>query len=298
MADKTITNTELSQEKGTVKKQSRFFAVIKRMMKSPSAAIGTILFAIILLCAILGDIIAPYDYNQITMEGFQGPSWRHWFGTDPMGRDLLSRMLVGAKWSLLIGIGSEAISLGGGLIVGSIAGYFGQRVDNVIMRICDVIQAIPGMVLNIALASILGFGIGPCILALGLGHVAGSSRMVRANILKIRKSEFIDAAKSINCRTPRVIIRHVIPNIISPMIVSATMGMAGSLMSASSLSYLGLGVQPPTPEWGALLTAGKQYLTNFPYMCLFPGLIIALTVLSLNLMGDGLRDALDPKLKK
>ena len=215
-----------------------------------------------------------------------------------MGRDILSRMLVGAKYSLLIGIGSEAISLCGGLVVGSIAGYFGQKVDNVIMRFCDVIQAIPGMVLNIALAAVLGVGIVPCIFALGIGHIAGSARMIRANILKVRKNEYIDAAKSINCSTPRIIVKHVLPNTISPMIVSATMGIAGSIMSASSLSYLGLGVQPPMPEWGAMLTAGKEYLTNFPHMCLFPGLVIALTVLSLNLMGDGLRDALDPKLKK
>ena len=166
------------------------------------------------------------------------------------------------------------------------------------MRLCDVVQAIPGMILNIALATAFSEGVGSCIVALGIGGIAGTARMIRAQILKVRKSEYIDAATSINASTFRIILRHVLPNTISPIIVQTTMGMASSIMMASSLSYLGLGVQPPTPEWGAMLSGSRTYLLGFSYMCTFPGLVIALTVLSLNLLGDGLRDALDPKLKK
>ncbi|MBS4986656.1 MAG: ABC transporter permease [Hungatella hathewayi] len=273
--------------------------VMKRMLHNPMAVMGMVIFLIIVFCAIFGPWIAPYDISKVSVkEAFQSPSARHLFGTDNLGRDIFSRLLVGAKYSLMIGLGAEVIALFGGLVVGSIAGFFGQRVDDVIMRLCDVIQSIPGMVLNIALAAVLGLGIVPCFLALGIGGIAGNARMIRANILKIRKNEFVDAASSINCSTPRIIIRHVLPNTISPMIVSATMDMARSIMAASSLSYLGLGVQPPNPEWGAMLSAGKSYILNYPYMCLAPGIVIAITVLSLNLMGDGLRDALDPKLKK
>lgn len=290
---------KVDQSNEAPKSEKQFVTIIKRMVKSPTSAVGMIVFVLIILCAIFGNLLAPYEYNKVSMvDAYQSPSWKHIFGTDNLGRDIFSRMLIGAKYSLLIGLGTESIALVGGLLIGSIAGFFGQKVDNVIMRICDVIQSVPGMVLNIALAAILGLGIVPCILALGIGGIAGDARLIRANILKIRKNEFVDAATSINCSTPRIIIKHVLPNAISPMIVATTMGMARSIMGASSLSYLGLGVQPPTPEWGAMLSAGKTYILDYPYMCLFPGLVIAITVLALNLMGDGLRDALDPKLKK
>lgn len=281
------------------KRENQFFMVIKRLCQRPTAVIGMVIFGFILFCAIFGDWLAPYDYAAIRIaEAYQKPSAAHWFGTDNLGQDILSRMLVGAKWSLIIGFGSQVISIVGGIFVGSIAGFFGQRVDNIIMRICDVVQAVPGTVLNIALAAAFSNGVMSCIIALGVGHIAGKARLIRAQILKIRKNEFIDAATSINCSTPRIILKHVLPNTISPIIVSTTMGMAASIMSASSLSYLGLGVQAPTPEWGAMLSASRDYILGYSYMCLFPGLAIGLVVLSLNLIGDGLRDALDPKLKQ
>ena len=281
------------------KKQSQFLAVLKRLSRRPTAVVGGALFLVIVFCAIFGDLIAPYNYNQINMrEVYETPSLRHLFGTDQLGRDIFSRMLVGAKYTLSIGIGSQIIALTGGLIVGSCAGFFGQTVDNIIMRILDVIQSIPGMIMNIVLAAVLGLGLTPCILAMGIGGITGTSRMVRGNILKIRKSEFVDAATSINCSTPRIIAKHVLPNILSPIIISVTGGIGGGIMGASGLSYLGLGVQPPHPEWGAMLSGGKDVIQTYPHVCLMPGLVIAVTMLSINLMGDGLRDALDPKLKK
>ena len=295
MAKNTSKRVEAQKEK----KQRQSIVVLKRLIKRPTAVIGGILFLLILFGAIFGNLVAPYNYSKLSMkEAYAEPSWQHIMGCDKYGRDIFSRVLVGAKYTLIIGFGAQLISLTGGLLVGSIAGFFGQKVDNIVMRILDVIQSIPGMLLNIVLAAMLGLGIQPCILALGIGGIAGSARMVRANILKVRKEEFIDAATSINCSIPRIMIRHVFPNILSPIIINVTMGIAMGIMGASSLSYLGLGVQAPNPEWGAMLSAGKDVIQTFPHVSLMPGLVIAMAILSLNLMGDGLRDALDPKLKK
>lgn len=182
--------------------------------------------------------------------------------------------------------------------MGAISGFFGGITDNVIMRLCDVIQSVPGMILNIALACVLGTGIFNTVLALGIGGVAGTARLMRASILKVRKMDYLEAAVSSNCSSTRIIIKHVLPNSFSPIIVQATMGVGARIIGAAGLSYLGLGVQPPLPEWGAMLTAGRDFIKQYPYLTLIPGLCIAIVVLSLNLFGDGLRDALDPKLKK
>lgn len=287
-----------NQNNDQAKKQSQFMAVVKRVCRRPTAAVGGAIFILIVLTAIFGDYLAPYNYNQLHMsEKFALPGAKYLMGTDKMGRDILSRVLVGGKYTLLIAFASAAIAVVFGTIVGSIAGFFGQKVDNIVMRILDVIQSVPGMILNIVLAAALGLGIVPCIVAIGIGGIAGSARMARANILQIRKNEYIDAATSINCSTPRIILRHVLPNIISPIIINVTQSLAMGIMGASSLSFIGLGVQPPTPEWGAMLSAGKDVLQMYPHVTLMPGLVISITILSLNLLGDGLRDALDPKLK-
>ena len=281
------------------KSESNFRRVLRQLSYNRGAMIGAAILLIEVILAILAPWIAPYDYNKIDiLNAMQGPSAAHWFGTDDMGRDILSRILIGSRYSLSLSILAVLFGLLLGCVVGSIAGYFGGKVDNIIMRVLDIIQSLPSMVLVIVLSAVLGSGFFNTILALSIGGIPGSARLLRAQMLKVRENEYIEAARSINCSKFRIVVKHLLPNSFSPMIVSSTMGVASMLVSAAGLSFLGLGVQPPAPEWGAILSSSRQFIRNSPYMALFPGLAIASTVLSLNMMGDGLRDALDPKLKR
>lgn len=290
---------DMKSDQPKLKRQNQTLEVVRRIAQNKGAFVGFIITIFVLIIVIFGDVLAPYDYQQINMaEALQKPSAAHWFGTDNYGRDMLSRILVGCKWSLLIGIGAQLIACAGGIILGCIAGYFGGKVDQLIMRACDVIQAIPAVLLNITLAGILGTGVFNTILAMGLSGITGGSRLMRSSILQVRKMEYLDAAAAINCSNFRTILKHALPNAFSPMIVSFTMSVGRGILNASGLTYLGLGVLPPNPEWGALLSAGRDYIKSSPYLTIIPGLCIMVVVLALNLLGDGLRDALDPKLKR
>lgn len=281
-----------------IRKKSQAWDTIKRIFRYPSAKVGGVLFIIIVLLAILAPLIAPYGPYEMHLDQiFQSPSGAHWFGTDGMGRDNLSRMLYGAKFSLALGLICSFTGNALGVILGSIAGYFGGIVEDIIMRFCDIWSAIPGILLTIILSATLGPGFFNTVLALSIGHFPQGARMTRGMILAERGKEYIEAAESIN--TPKVLImfKHLLPNVISPTLLALTMGIGANITEAASLSYLGLGIQPPEPEWGAMLSYGTQYVTQYPYLLLFPGLAIGITVLAVNLMGDGLRDALDPKLR-
>lgn len=281
------------------KKTSQFLEVLKRLYDNKAAFIGLIILLVIVIIAIIGPYIAPYDYSVPDANAkFVSPCWEHPFGTDHMGRDVFSRVLVGARYSLLIGIGSALMGCILGMLVGAVSGFFGGVVDQVIMRICDIIKSVPGMILNIALSYVLGSGIFNTILALGIGGIAASARLMRNSVLKVRKMEYLDAASTTNCSSLRIILKHVIPNSYSPIVVQASMGVGVRIIDAAGLSFLGLGVQPPMAEWGAMLTAGRNYIFSAPYLCIVPGLCIMVVVLALNLLGDGLRDAMDPKLKR
>lgn len=281
------------------KKENQLFAFFKRLKQRPSAVVGLVLFGVLIFCAIFANVIAPYSYTETNVrEAYQAPSWKHICGTDQVGRDIFSRLLIGARYSLTLGILAMLLGNLVGMLIGSLAGYFGGVVDEVLMRLLDVIQSVPGMVLNLAVACVIGVGFWKTIIVMGIGGIAGAARMMRANILKIREMEYIEAASVTNCSNAKIIVKHLIPNAFSASLVQMTMGVGGSIMAASGLAYLGLGVQPPTPEWGAMLSDGRAYLTKFPWMCLFPGLAIMITVLAINLFGDGMRDALDPRLKK
>lgn len=286
-------------EEVAIKKKSQFIEIMKRMSQNKSAMIGMIIFIVVLLIAVFGDLISPYDYAAVDPSIAKlPPSAEHWFGTDNMGRDLFSRVLVGCKWSLLIGIGAQIVACGGGIVLGCISGFFGGRADQIIMRLCDIVQAIPSVLLNITLAGIFGPGLFNTILAMGLGGITGGARLMRSSIMTVRKKEYLEAATAINCSDSRIIIKHALPNAFAPMIVSFTMSIGAGIIGASALTYLGLGVQAPNPEWGALVSVGRDYLKSDPYMTIIPGICILVVVMSLNLFGDGLRDALDPKLKK
>lgn len=292
---------DLADHTGKVrkKKEGQLSMVMKRLSKNRLAMAGLVLILILFLLAMLSPWIMPYGYDVMNMtERFATPSFKHLCGTDEMGRDIFSRLLYGSRASLSLGFLATLISTAAGMVIGSVVGYFGGRVDTVVMRFVDILQAIPGILLAIAISACLGSGFTNTIIALSIGGIPMTVRLLRGSIMGVRKMEYLEAAQTINCSVPRLIVRHILPNSISPIIVSVTMGIGNTILMAASLSYIGLGVQPPTPEWGAMLSAARTYMRDYPHMVLFPGLAIALVVLSLNMLGDGLRDALDPKLKK
>ena len=279
--------------------KSEFLIVLKQLSYNKMAILGAVILIAELVLVLLAPVISPYNYETMDVNSIaQTSSAAHWFGTDDLGRDILSRILYAGRYSITMGIFSVVISTIIGIIIGAIAGYFGGWVDNAIMRFLDIIQSLPGLLLSIVLSAVLGAGYLNTILALSVNGIPGQARLLKAQMLKVRGSEYIEAAQSINCSRFRIIVRHMIPNSISPLIVQSTMGVANMIIMAASLSFIGLGVQPPTPEWGAMLSYSREFIRSFPHMAVFPGLAIAITVLSLNLMGDGLRDALDPKLRR
>lgn len=283
---------------GKKRRNSQFWLTLGRLKRNHLAMVGLVIIVVMIILALLAPYISPYPYGAADFKNrYATPSAEHWFGTDELGRDIFSRLLYGSRYSLRIGLISVAISAIGGIFFGALAGYFGGAVDNIIMRLLDVLQAMPGIVLAIAISAALGPGLTNSVIALSISSIPGYARMTRASILNVRKMEYLEAATSINCSNARIIWKHVLPNALSPLIVQATMGIAGAIMGAAMLSFIGLGVQPPTPEWGAMLSAGRNYLRDYPHLCIFPGIMIMMAVLSLNMLGDGLRDALDPKLK-
>lgn len=283
---------------GTRRRHGRFWSTFSRFKKNKAAMVGLILFIIEILIAILAPLLAPYGYAEMNFaEMLQGPSLKHWMGTDDMGRDILSRILYGARSSMSMGIIAVIVSTGVGVVIGAIAGYFGGATDNIIMRLLDIIQAIPSILLCIVVSTVLGSGYINTVIALSIGRIPNVCRLMRGSILNIRKMEYLESAESINCSKFRIIFSHILPNSFSPQIVSGTMGVATTISLAAMLSYIGLGVQPPEAEWGAMLSAARDFMRVYPHTILFPGIAIMVTVLALNLMGDGLRDALDPKLR-
>ncbi len=282
------------------KSESQASAVIKRMSRNKASLAGLVILSILILIALLATWIMPYSYTKMDMGSrFASPSFQHLFGCDELGRDILSRLIYGARYSLILGLGSVGLSVIFGLVLGSAAGFFGGIVDSIIMRFLDIFSSIPGMLMAVVISAVLGSGFGNCILAISVSTMPQYVRLLRAQIMSIRNMEYLEASATLqNCSKLRIIVKHVLPNSLSSLIVTATMGVASSILMAAGLSYVGLGVQPPNPEWGAMLSGARSYLRDYPHMVIFPGIVLAVTVLSLNMLGDGLRDALDPKLKK
>ena len=269
-----------------------------RIWKNKGARGGVILLALITISCAAASLLAPYGVNEMDLANmFAAPSGRHIFGTDAMGRDLFSRLLYGGRYSLALGICAALFSAVMGCIIGSIAGYFGGRTETVIMRFLDIWSSLPGMLLCILISAVLGAGFFNTVLALAIGNVPIDVRLIRGQILSERSKDYLEAAQSINCSHLSFMFRHILPNVVSPVIVDATMNIGMNITMAAALSYIGLGVQPPTPEWGAMLADARTHILNYPHLIMFPGIVIALTVLAINLIGDGLRDAMDPKLR-
>ena len=279
-------------------KSSLFVDFLGRLMKTAAAKIGVFLLVFMVLVCFVGPLLSPYEKNGIDLDNmYAKPSADHWFGCDVMGRDILTRLLYGGQYSLTLGLTTAAVSSFISILIGCIAGYFGGVTETLIMRFMDVWSALPGMLLAIMVSAVLGAGFFATVLALTIGAIAGGVRMTRGQVLAERKKEYIEAAESINCSKLSIMFKHLLPNVVQPMIIIATMNIGATIMMAAGLSYIGLGIQPPTPEWGAMLADGRAYIRLYPHMITFPGIAIALTVLAVNLIGDGLRDALDPKLR-
>lgn len=281
------------------KKESLFRETVRRILKNRMATLGAIVFVIWVILAILAPYICKYGYaQQDLLNTLQPPSAEHWFGTDEFGRDIFSRVLYGGRYSLSIGVFGTLLAAVFGIPLGAISGYYGGKMDNVLMRVTDVFQSIPSLMLAIALSATLGAGLVNCVIAISITAIPGYARMTRASILNIRGMEYVEAAKSTNSDDFHTIMRHVLPNAVAPILVFATMGVSNHILSAASLSFIGLGVQAPLPEWGAMLSTGRSYIRDYMWLSLFPGLAIFINIMALNLFGDGLRDALDPRLKQ
>ncbi len=288
------TNTTVKRRK----KESMIVSTFKRLCKSPTAMFGLILLCIIFILAIFAPVFAPYAPNKMDLANmYATPSLQHICGCDEVGRDIFSRLLYGARYSLSIGLIADITSQVIGVLVGAYIGYTGGMVDMVGMRIVDIWASIPSTLLAILISATLGAGYVNTIIAMLIANIPGGIRSTRAMALKEREMDYLEAARSLNAGKFRVMYKHMVPNIISPTIVGTTMGIGTTISTVAGLAYIGLGVQPPTPEWGAMLASGRDYIMKYPHMITFPGIAIALTVLALNLFGDGLRDALDPKMK-
>ncbi|MDR1520312.1 MAG: ABC transporter permease [Planctomycetota bacterium] len=283
-----------------VKSRGPWGEVWRRLKRNRMALIGLAILLAMVLLAIFADVVAPYgmDDQDPLERAFLSPSLEFPFGTDNLGRDILSRVIFGARISLQVGIIAVGISFVFGCVFGAIAGYYGNTWDNIIMRLMDTLLAIPGILLAITIAATLGPGIINAMMAVGLSGAPGFARVVRASVLTVRGNEYVEAARAVNASDFRIITKHIMPNILAPVIVQATLSVANAILMAAALSFLGLGVQPPIPEWGAMLSQGRLFLRDYPHVVIFPATAIMLTVFGLNLFGDGLRDALDPRLKR
>ena len=291
----------MAATKAAPKKRSQFEEVWRRLKKNKMAMVGLAIVVFLVLLAVFADFL--FDYEEIVIKQntairLQGPSAEHWFGTDEFGRDILARLVHGGRISLVVGVVAVSIALVLGGTLGAISGFFGGTVDMVISRAMDILLAVPSLLLSITIVSALGPSMMNLMIAIAVSSVPGYARIVRSSVMTVRDNEFVEAAKAIGANNAQIIASHILPNCLAPIIVQVSLKVASAILSTSGLSFLGLGVKAPTPEWGSMLSGGRAYLRNAPHLTVFPGLCIMLTILSMNLLGDGLRDALDPKLKQ
>ncbi len=282
------------------KKRSQFKSIWFRYKKNRLAMVGLIILVFLIIIAASAPIISDYEVaiSQNMRNRLQAPNKESWFGTDQYGRDIFARIVFGARVSLFAGIVGITSSSLIGAVIGSMAGYYGGKIDNILMRTMDILMALPSMLLAISIVAALGAGLTNLIIALSISYIAQFARIIRSSVLSIKNQEFIEAAVACGTRNRRIILKHIIPNAIGPLLVQSTLSIASAIILISSLSFLGLGIKPPMPEWGSMLADARSQMRNYPYLVIIPGLAIILSVMGLNLIGDGLRDALDPRLKE
>jgi len=278
--------------------ESPWRIALRILVRNRVAMSGLAILVIMSLLAVLAPAIAPYDPDAVDiLHQLEAPSQAHILGTDLYGRDIFSRILYGGRITLVVGLIAVGIAASIGIVLGLIAGFYGGALDSIIMRLVDVLLAFPRILLALSIVGMLGPGLLNVMVAVGIAGITGYARLVRGSVLSAKENVYVEAARVVGCPDHIILRRHLLPNIIGPVIVLATLDVAAAILSASSLSFLGLGVQPPTAEWGAMLNEGRQYLRTAPWITLFPGLAIMISVLSINMLGDGLRDALDPRMK-
>ena len=288
-------------EKKQVKRRTRAQEIWHRLLQNKGAVIGMIFLTVLVLAAALSPVIFDYETDVIGQnisERLMHPCKAHPFGTDEVGRDLFARVIYGARYSLAIGVGAVLLGLCVGLVTGSLAGFYGGIIDSILMRAIDIFYSIPNIMTAVVIVSVLGTSTFNLIIALAFSCASSFGRIVRAQVMTIRDLEYVESSYAMGLPTWKIILKHILPNCLSPIIVQVTLLIGSTIISASSLSFLGIGIPAPSPEWGALLSAGRSHIRDASYMCVIPGLAVMFTVLALNLLGDGLRDALDPKLKK
>ncbi len=277
---------------------SLFLDAMRRLFRNKLAITGMVIMGVFLLTAVFAPLIAPYHpLKQELIMRRRPPSQEHWFGRDDLGRDILSRIIFGARFSLQVGVLSVGFAIVIGAIVGAIASFLGGWVDSIVMRLMDVMLAFPALLLAIAIVTILGPGLINMLYAIGIVSIPAYARIVRASVLTVKEQDYILAARAVGVPPTRMLVRNVLPNCLTPLIVQGTLGIGTAILDAAGLSFLGLGAQPPKPEWGAMLGQGRYSMFTAPHIVVFPGVAIMLTVLGFNLLGDGLRDSLDPKLR-
>ena len=270
----------------------------KRLKRNRLAIVGMIVLILIIIVAIIGPWIIPYDYTEYDYENvLDKPSAQHLMGTDSYGRDILSRLIIGTRISVPVGFLCVIAAFAIGGTLGAIAAYYGGKVDMIIMRILDIFQSVPPMLMAIAVVAVLGGGVVNLVLSIVISSLPARARIVRASILTVKRNDYIESARAMGASSGRQLVKYMLPNALGPILTSFTFSVATAILTISSLSYIGLGITEPTPEWGAMLSAGKSLIRTAPHVLLFPGLAIMITVLALNLFGDGIRDALDPRLK-
>ena len=295
----SIVTLSAADGKTREKRRSPWWEVWRRLRRNKAALVGMTVVVLLVVVAVLAPVLAPYNPNQTNMtQRLKAPSSAHPLGTDNFGRDMLSRVIYGSRISLYVGFVAVGIGAIFGGILGAICGYYGGRLDNFIMRCMDVLLAIPQIILAIAIVGALGTSLLNLMIAVGISQLPRYARVVRASALTVRGQEFVEAAKAVGASDARIIVENILPNCMAPIIVQSTLGVAQAILSAAALSFLGLGIQPPTAEWGSMLSSGRQFLRQAPYLTFFPGLAISIVVLALNIFGDGLRDSLDPKLRQ
>ncbi len=280
-------------------KESKIKDFLSILTMNKAAMVGAIIILFYIVIALFAPLLAPYDPYEINLDNkLIPPSIDHWMGTDDKGRDILSRILYGSRLSMGIGITAVIFGAFFGIIFGLVAGYYGKWIDSTIMRIMDILLAFPGILLALAIISALGPGLINVTIAVGAYSIPLFARIVRGSTLEVKRLEYIDAVRSLGANDLTIIFKHILPNILSPIIVQGTLRLATVILSAAGLSFLGLGAQPPSPEWGTMLSSGRDFLFSAPYIAIFPGLAISILVLGFNIFGDGLRDAFDPRMKK
>lgn len=270
---------------------------VRKFLRNPTAVVGLVILVTLILIAVIGPFFVQDPFAQLPSNKLQGPSMTHLLGTDDFGRDILARIVVGARYSLTSGIFAVALGLVGGLLMGTLSGYYGGLLDHIIMTICDILLSFPSVLLAMSIVMVIQPGVYTPMVAVGLSSVPTFARLVRAQFMSLKTNSYIEAVRSSGAGDMRIIFRHLLPNSMGPIIVQATLRMGSSIMLASTLGFLGLGAQPPTPEWGSMLSFARNYIWTAPHMAIVPGMAICVTVIAVNLLGDALRDFLDPRTR-